>query len=329
MADVYDAFLAKLRAAKRVLVASHYSPDGDAIGSTIALGLLLRGMGKEVLLYNRDGVPGNLAFLPGAKDISTRLGGMPACDLAVMVDCAQRTRISDKFAASKAFADVACIDHHLLERPEATELLVDSEAASTGEVVLRLARRAGLEPGPDFAMCIYTTLVVDTGFFKYSNTSAESFALAAKLVQQGAKPWAVARNLEESYPLARMRLLALALATLDLRLGGGYATMDVTQKMLADSGAAMDLSDEFAVFPRSIEGVEVSALFRQMEDGLTKVSLRSKDVVDVAALARAFGGGGHARAAGFRVRASMVETKRRIGEAVALALAKVGDRGIG
>ena len=318
----YDSIINKLKGGKRFLVVSHSSPDGDAIGSTIAMGIFLERMGKEATLYNVDGVPANLRFLPRSESVVSSLPAEESWDAAIMVDCGQRKRISEDFAASKAFPIVACIDHHLLDSCEADVTLLDSGAASTGEVVLRLMRRAGVKIDRDVAQCIYTTLVVDTGFFKYSSTTAESFALASELVKAGAEPWTVSKNMEESHPASRMKLLALSLASLEIGCGGRYASMEVSQQMLSKAGATMELSDEFATYPRAIEGVEVSALFREMEDGRTKVSMRSKDHVDVAAISRGFGGGGHARAAGFRMRANVAETKAKVAEAVASAFPK-------
>ena len=312
----YETIMQRIRAGKRFFVASHSSPDGDGIGSTLAMGLLLTRMGKEVVLYNRDGVPKNLAFLPGGEAIVRTISAHDRFDLAIMVDCGQRKRISDEFAAFTGFDAVACIDHHLLERTEADDMLLDPSAASTGEVVFKLIQHAGSPIDAAIAQCIYTTLVVDTGFFKYSNTHAEVLGLAAQLVAAGASPWVVAKNLEESHPISRMRLLGLSLKSLEYSLEGRYASMDVTQQMLAEAGATIDLSDEFAVFPRSVEGVEVSALFRELDDGRVKASLRSKEVIDVAALARSFGGGGHARAAGLQIKAELSEAKKLVFAAV-------------
>lgn len=322
----YGAFIERLKRGKLFLVASHYSPDGDAIGSTIALGRALEMMGKQAVLYNRDPLPGNLAFLPGSDRLVCKIPAGAAFDMSIMVDCAQRKRVSDEFASSGALGDVACIDHHKLQGVEADHVLLDDGAASTGEVVLRLVEAAGLPVGPELAKCIYTTLVVDTGFFRYSSTDARVLGLASRLVERGASPWEVAKNLEESYPESRIRLLARSLATLRVELAGRYATMDVTSRMLAETGAGIEYSDEFSTYPRSISGVEVAALFRELEPRCVKVSLRSKDRVDVAELARGMGGGGHARAAGVRIRASMDEAKRMMLEAVGKALNSVtGD----
>ena len=310
--DKYIGIIDLLRAGSRILICSHYNPDGDGIGSMLAMGMLLERIGKKVVLYCRDKVPVNLEFLPTSQRITNKLPQTDKFDLTLMLDCAQRKRISDDFAQFKGTGKVICIDHHLLEKPESDIDLIDSEAASTGEVVLRLARRAGYLVEKKIAQCIYTTLVVDTGFFKYSNTNEEIFSLASQLVRLGADPWTVAKYLEESHPLCRMVLLGFSLASLHVEFKGKYATMDVTQKMLKESKAVMELSDEFATYPRAIEGVEVSALFREYGDGRIKVSLRSKDTVDVAAIARSFGGGGHARAAGFQTKLSLKEAKEKL-----------------
>ena len=313
----YDVFIELLKKGESFLIASHFNPDGDGIGSTLAMGAFIERIGKRAVLYNRDRLLSSLAFLPGSEKIVSSIDPAAKFDMTIMVDCAQQKRISDEFASFAGKGRVACIDHHLLEAPEADSTLVDKDAASTGEVVLRLLRRARMEITPDVATCIYTTLVVDTGFFRYSNTNESIFALASELVSEGASPWLVAKHLEESYPLSRMRLLGRSLSSLELRHGGRYATMDVTQAMLGETGAAIEHSDEFAVYPRAIEGVEVSALFREIEPGRVKVSLRSKDTIDVAAIARGFGGGGHARAAGLMIKAPLVEAKARLDEIVA------------
>lgn len=318
--DDYGSFVERVKEAKTFVIASHYSPDGDGIGSTIALGLALERMGKEVLLYNSDPVPWNLGFLTGTDRFVTELPKGRRFDMAIMVDCAQRRRVSDEFANHEGFGSLACIDHHQLENVEADHLLLDDKAASTGEVVLRLMKEAGLAIDADTAQLIYTTLVVDTGFFKYSTTNAHVLELASELVAAGADPWVVAKHLQESYPAARLKLLARSLASLEIDLEGRYAHMDVTREMFAETGAAIEHSDEFATYPRSIEGVEVAALFREIEGGIVKVSLRSKDVVDVAALARTMGGGGHARAAGVRIRTSLKDAKKQIVDAVRKAL---------
>lgn len=316
----YRMLIDLLREGQRFLIVSHANPDGDGIGSSLALATALEEMGKAVVVYNRDGVPANLAFLPGAERVTTKIDARERFDLTVMLDCAERSRVSDDFAAFDGTGRVVCIDHHLLKESDADLAFIDSAAASTGEVVSRFMEHAGLPIGAPVAQCVYTTLVVDTGFFRYSSTTAAVLALAARLVEKGAEPWTVAKHLEESHPAERLQLLARSLATLTFAAEGQIATMAVTKKMLAETGATLELSDEFAGYPRAIAGVEVAALFRETDEGVVKVSLRSKDRVDVAAIARALGGGGHARAAGVRIRGTLDEAKKKILEALQAAL---------
>lgn len=312
----YDEFVAKIKNVRSFILVSHQSPDGDGIGSCLALGFALRSIGKEVTLYSKDEIPANLAFLPFSGDFVHEIPSDKTFDIAIMLDCAQRKRISEEFAKFTGAKEFACVDHHLLTTVEAEFLLIDDKAASTGEVILRLLKKAGLKVTKDIAQCIYTTLAVDTGFFKYSNTTQDALAVAAELVGEGASPWEVSKNIEESHPAERMKLLALSLASLEMGFNGKFASMDVTSNMLSKSGATIELSDEFASYPRAISGVEVSALFRDVEPNLVKVSLRSKDYVDVAKIAGKFGGGGHARAAGFRMRTSIDIAKQKLTEAL-------------
>ncbi len=316
----YVSFSEQLKRAKRVLIVSHYSPDGDAIGSTIALGLAIERRGKEVVLYNRDGVPTQVAHLPECGRIEQSLDPKSSFDMTIMVDCAQPKRVSDEFDALAGKGVLAIIDHHILEQTPAEVTLIDDGAASTGEVVLRFMDHEGMELDTPIAECIYTTLVVDTGFFRYSNTNERVLALASRLVAAGASPWATARQMEESYTPARMKLLGLALESIAFEYDGQYSHMTVTQQMLTQAGAKMDETDEFATYPRAVAGVEVSALFREMDDGGVKVSLRSKDRVDVAMIAKQFEGGGHARAAGCRMKGTVAQMQQAIRTAVEKAL---------
>ena len=300
-----------LKKAKTVLIASHYNPDGDALGSTVALALGLQKLKKKVYCYNRDRVPYNLEFLPHMDWISPRLP-KEKIDCVVMVDCAQPKRISDAFLAwieKKNFGQWLCIDHHLLDHKIGDIDLIDPKAAATGCVIWNLLKKMKIHGGTKVAKLVYCTLVVDTGFFHYSNTTASVLTLASELVKEGADPWEAAQNLEESNPPERYLLLGQALRTLRVSQKGRYATMEVTQGMLKSIGAGDDLAEEFSNFPRSIRGVEVAAMFREVADGRLKLSLRSKNEVDVSAIAKQFGGGGHEHAAGCFMKPPLAKAK--------------------
>lgn len=310
--------------AKTFLIVGHYHPDGDAIGSALALGLGLKKLGKRFVVYNRDPVPFNLGFLPAAGQVTQNFP-KEKFDCAVMVDCAQPKRVSDDFAKAvdeKKFGTLVCIDHHLLDHAAGEIDWIEPEAASTGSVVWHLLGEMGIKKDTDIANLIFCTLTVDTGSFRYSNTTDKVFALAAELVKAGADPWFVAGHLEENNPVERYRLLRECLGSLEVKLNGIYAAMDVTHKMLKAAGADEGLSDEFASLPRSIAGVEVAALFREVEDGKIKVSLRSKEKVDVSKIAKQFAGGGHEHAAGCNLKCSLAEAKKQIEGAIQKALAR-------
>lgn len=307
-----------IQQSKTFLLVSHYHPDGDAIGSVLALGLGLKKLKKKVVMVNRDPIPFNLQFLPAVEEV-TQTFPKEAFDCAIMMDCAQPKRISEDFAKGveeKRYTKLICIDHHLLDHKIGEFDWIEPEAASTGCVIWNLLKEMNLHQGKDIANLVYCTLTVDTGSFRYSNTTADVFELAAELLKAGADPWFVARNLEEANPVERFRLMQGSLGSLTVSENGLYASMEMSQKMLKESGAHEDLSDEFGNIPRSIRGVEVAAFFREMEDGRIKVSLRSKERVDVSAIAKQFGGGGHKHAAGCVLSMGLAEAKHRIENAV-------------
>lgn len=307
-----------IKAYKSFLVVSHYHPDGDAIGSALALGVSLKKLKKKVVVYNRDPVPFNLHFLPAIKQV-TNTFPEGRFDCAIMVDCAQPKRISKEFAdavEAKKFKTLICIDHHLLDAKVGDIDCIDPQAASTGCVIWSILKKMRLHKSADIANLIYCTMVVDTGSFRYSNTTEKVFLLAAELLREGASPWFVAQNLEENNPVNRYRLLGLSLKSLHISFNGQFASMDVTREMLKEAQAHEDLSDEFANFPRSIAGVEVSALYREMEDGRIKISMRSKTKIDVSQVAKQFGGGGHKHAAGCVINADLPTAKGMIEKAI-------------
>ena len=317
----YDDVVKVLKEKKKILIASHINPDGDAIGSTLALGSTLTKMGKEVLMYNRDGVPPTLAFLAGADRIVKDIPRTPF-DAAILVDCSSADRAGAPFEKAVVKGPKIAIDHHRIDESSVDISCVDDGASSTGEVVLKILKRMGAKIGKDIAMCIYCTLAVDTGFFRYSNTTEEVLKVAAELVSMGADPWTVAKNLEESHPAERLFLLARSLDSLTLSPDGRYAYMDVTQKMIKETNADIEMSDEFAGIPRSILTVEISALFREISAGKIKVSLRSKEKIDVSEIAKKFGGGGHSHAAGCSITGTLPEARQKIEQAVREALKK-------
>lgn len=319
-ADKYRGVMELIEKGNRFLIGTHINPDGDGIGSMLALERTLSSLGKTAVMLVQDPLPDSLAFLPGSHRIVSQIPKGESFDAAIMVDCGEPKRAGKLFADAVRDLTVAVVDHHLYNELEGGVLCLDEHAASAGEVVWHLIGKLGVKKTSDMALCIYTTLVVDTGFFRYSNTTKDVLGIAAELVGLGANPWLVAKNLDESYPAQRLRLMGESIQSFAISADGRYGSMDVTQAMLKKTGAELGDSDEFAAYPRSIKSVEVAALFREVGDGNVKVSLRSKDYVNVAEIARRHDGGGHVHAAGFTAKGDLAEVKATVEREVQRAL---------
>ncbi|MFH1874922.1 MAG: bifunctional oligoribonuclease/PAP phosphatase NrnA [Pseudomonadota bacterium] len=315
----YEQAQQLLKNAQKILIGSHINPDGDAIGSMLALGEALEKVGKQVVMFSRDPVPENLKFLSGSEKITSEISAQ-FFDVAVLVDVASPERVGEVFAKAAASCKSLLLDHHQIEAPADSICCLDVTAASAGEVVYRLLKFMKLPISKSIAEAIYCTIVVDTGYFRYSSTNEAVFKLAAELAKFGVDPWYVAKNLEESYSVMRFKLLGLALNSIELFFEGKFATMEVTQAMIASSGAKIEDSEEFANIPRSIASVTVSALFREMPEQKIRVSLRAKDNIDVAKIAGYFDGGGHQVAAGCTIKGTLAEAKEKIKEQVLKSL---------
>jgi bifunctional oligoribonuclease and PAP phosphatase NrnA len=293
------------------LITTHESPDGDAVGSTLALASYLLGLGKEVTLYYKDPLPDLYTFLPLAETVRNAI---PAghYDVCFVLDIGEFSRAGRELAEFRGIGKFINIDHHLHCDRFGAINLIDSEASATGALIYRIIRGAGHEIDYGTALCIYTAVITDTGSFRYSNANPEAFTIAADMVARGVNAWYVAEKLYESQPRQRLELLALALATLEISPRGDFAAITVTLDMYEKAGANAELTDGFVNYPRSIRGVEVAVFFREIEPGLIKVGFRSKGKVNVSALAAAFGGGGHHNAAGCTISGTLDELRRKV-----------------
>lgn len=310
-----------LRAAERVLVVAHEKPDGDAIGCTLATAEIAAALGCDVVRFNVDPVPDNLTFLPGSDAVVSALPDGWRPDVTVLLDCAQRHRAGDAFPADGWGETVICLDHHKTHDPDVADIFAhDVGAAAAGELVYRLAGRAGVALTMDIALPLYTALLTDTGSFRYDSTRPETFEMAAALLRVGVQPWFVASAIYESEPLARLRLVQEVLATLEVSCNGTLATMAIDSAMLARTGADASMTGGLVNYARSVRGVEVAALLTEQPDGGFRVGLRSRGTVDVALVAEAFGGGGHKNAAGFASDGPLTALRARLDEALETVL---------
>jgi phosphoesterase RecJ-like protein len=284
-------------------VAAHEGPDGDAIGSTLALTNVLREMGKDVVAYNRDRAPLEYAFLPGFDTVVNEVSSSQTFDVGFVLDAGALERAGSWIR--ERCRTLVNVDHHPYSEDFGDIYYVDTEACSTGVLIYRLLQAANHPVSNDVATCIYTTILSDTGSFRYSNANPEAFQVAGEMIGLGVDPWSIASGLYESQEFVRLRLLALALPTLRLSSCGLYASIAVSLDMYAEADANEEATDRFINYPRSIRGVEVAIFFRQITSNSFKVGFRSKGNVDVGALARAMNGGGHHNAAGATVEGSL------------------------
>lgn len=305
------AILTKIEEGRRFLVASHESPDGDALASTLALTHGLRALGKEVVAFNSDAVPAYLDFLPGAHTVVHALEAGDSFDTGFILDAGELRRAGSHLRG--LCQTLINIDHHPHSENFGEIYWVDENASATGALVYRLLTAAGVLISPEIAICIYTAILSDTGSFRYSNADPEAFRIASEMVGLGVVPWDVATGLYENQEEARLRLLARVLSTLTVSPCGRLASVASTLDMMRETGTGPEHTDGFVNYPRSIRGVEVAIYFRQVNGGgAYKVGFRSKGRVNVGALARELGGGGHHNAAGALVTGDLEEVRNSV-----------------
>ena len=312
---------------QRFLITSHANPDGDAIGSEIGLLRLLRRAGKEAQIWNFHPTPGTYRALPDSAGIHFGVeppAGFPAAfDCAVVLECPTLDRTG--LAAPLSQLPLVNIDHHLGNALYGVVTWVDTTAPAVGVMVAALARQLAIPIDPETADCLLLALVSDTGGFRFSNATPVAFEAAATLVREGARPEQVSQWLHESQPEGTVRLLGEMLGTLELHDDGRVATVHLTQGMFDRAGAVAGDSEGLVDSPRSIAGVAVVALLRELGPGQWKVSLRSRGPVDVQAVAQRRGGGGHKNAAGCKVEGDLGALKATLVAELTVALEVVHD----
>jgi len=307
-----------------VLAVSHANPAGDAIGSLIAAGLALHSADKTVTLYNESPIPAVYRFLRGVERVVQQLDPQATFDTAVVLDCGSLERVGGAADRIASLPTVINIDHHVTNTHFGTLWHIDTSASATSEIVYRLIGDLGIELNRDMATALYTGILTDTGSFRFSNTSRDAFAICEALIGCGADPYTVAQNVYGKYSLGRIKLLNLALDSIEITAGGKMSLMALTRDMFEETGTQAEDVDGMINYARRIEDVKVAVLIREHTNGGIQhrlqrdyhVSLRSDGTVDVAAIAAAYGGGGHATAAGFNVNSTLSRLKSELSERV-------------
>jgi phosphoesterase RecJ-like protein len=307
-----------LHSRQSFILLSHIRPDGDAIGSQLALGFALMAMGKSVRLVNEDGLPENLAFLPGSERIESPPADPVDAEVAIALDTATKPRLGDKALHAAANAEIWLnIDHHI-SNPKYGDLnLIDSTSPATGQIIYDLITRLNLPMPAESRDAIYVAVSTDTGSFQYPSTTAKTYEMAADLIRRGLDVGTINSQTYDEQPYRRLELMRALLNTLERTPDGIVAHWTMRDRTRVDLALRPEDSEGLIDVIRAIRGVQVAVFFEELPDGKIRVSMRSKDRrLDVCKIAMEFGGGGHALAAGIRMPGPVEEAKTRVLDAI-------------
>lgn len=315
-----DQIISQIKKARHILLASHSEPDGDAVSSLLAMGLALNKLDKKATLYNASPIPAVYRFLPSVERIGNQIKKAETYDVALILDCGDLSRIGQASAMVSQIPVIINIDHHISNTGFGCMQLVDAQACSTAEIVYRLIIALDTPFDKAMATSIYTGILTDTGSFRFSNTNQAAFAISHEMTALGADPYSVAQHVFGTYSLGRIKLLNLALDSLEISQNGKLSIMTITNAMFEYTKTQPEDVDGMINYARRIEDVKVAALIQEQRNGKSRpnsrrrfhVSLRSDGSVDVAAIAGTFGGGGHPSAAGFQIETTLIKLKSDI-----------------
>ena len=318
---IVDQIIRTLKAADTIAVGGHMRPDGDCIGSELAVAYALKNLGKKVTVFNQDAMPEKLAFLDPGRILRGPRKPRPY-DAVVVTDCANYERMGTICDAVSRRETLINIDHHGSNTRYGDINWIDSKSASSGELVYRLLKQANWPITAPIADCLFTAISTDTGSFQYSTTQPSTYHTAAELVNRGANLARICEEVYQSYPLSRVKLLKHMYNSFKLIEENQIAYFWVRQSDYRKAGAVPDESEGLIDHIRDIQGVKVACLFEEIEPEITRISLRSKlPDLDVSTIAVAFGGGGHQSAAGSRIPGKQRTVQQRVLAAVKQALA--------
>jgi phosphoesterase RecJ-like protein len=313
----FDQIGRALREGVRFAVLGHVRPDGDALGSQLALGLSLKQLGKDVRIWNEEGMLEKYNFLPDANLLTKPPTEPEDVDVAVALDTAIQNRLGTTLPAIRSAKLWINIDHHPSNPGYGDLVYIDARAPATGQILFELIKSEKLPLDSAIAQNLYVAISTDTGSFQYPNTTARTFEIAAELVQAGVDVGRVSQLTYENYPRRRVELLRDLLGTMQFEANGRVASFSLSLATAKKLGARPEDNEGLIDHLRAIRGVIVAVFFEELPDGKVRVSMRSKnEKVNVCAICEKFGGGGHVLAAGARVRGTLAEVEKKILEEV-------------
>jgi bifunctional oligoribonuclease and PAP phosphatase NrnA len=303
--SVRDAVLDR----RTFVLTSHARPDGDAIGSQLAMAYALRALGKQVRLINRDPVPPQFESFPGVGDIEVRAAVEGAFDAVIVMECSDLSRTGVS-GFEKYF--VINIDHHPGNSMYGAVNWFDESAAACGEMVFDAIQALAVPLTPEIATHLYIAILTDTGGFHFSHITPKTFEIARRCTEAGAEPEAIARAVYDSSTLGRLRLMGAVLHRLELSADGRLAVAHLSQELLKETGSTLEDSDGLINLPLTVKDIVAVAFFKEISPGDYRISLRSKGNVDVNRVAATFAGGGHKNAAGCSMQGAYGDIKRQV-----------------
>ena len=317
MSETFEQIGQALREHQTFAVLSHVRPDGDALGSQLALGLSLRQLDKNVRIWNEDGMLDKYSFLPNSNLLTKPPAGPEDFDVAIALDTAIQNRLGTTVAAIKSAKLWINIDHHPSNPGYGDLVHIDPNAPATGQILFELIKGQKLPITREIAENLYVAISTDTGSFQYSNTTARTFEIAAELVRAGVDIGKVSQATYENYPRRRAELLRDLLGTMRFHANNRVASFSLSLATATKLGVLPEDNEGLIDNLRAIRGVIVAIFFEELPDGKVRVSMRSKSKqVNVCAICEKFGGGGHVLAAGARVRGTLPEVEKKILEEV-------------
>lgn len=309
---IYEQIIDVINKSSKIAVTSHVVPDGDNIGSSLALCLALQKLNKEVEFVLDDNIPVVYQFLKGAREVERKTSfANHDYDLLIAMDCGDLDRLG-KVKQLAEHTRLINIDHHISNTRFGEINLVEENASATAEITYKLIKSMGIFIDKDIADCVYTGIVTDTGMFQYSNTSEETHSIAAELIIAGVSPGDIFNKVYQNSPKEKVLLMKEALKSLEFYYEDKVSYIAVSKAQMDDI-TKDDLDTEGIVnLARDIAGIEAAVFLKEKEPNVVKASLRSKDKIDVCAVAKKFGGGGHIRAAGCTLNCSLEQAKQQI-----------------
>lgn len=296
----------------KFLITAHINPEGDSLGSQLGMKALLDSLGKTAIMVDNDAVPSHYKFLPKADEISNKLDGKLDFEAAIVLDCPTLKRIGKVHDLIKNGKFIINIDHHISNEKFGAVNWVDPNASSAGEMVYKIYKELGIRLTKEAALVLYIAILTDTGSFNYDNTSSVTHDIAGELLGYGIDPASVSESVYERRSVADIKLFGLVLSTIKVNKEGDVAYLEVTKKILKETGADLMKAEGFVNYARSIDKVRVAVIFKEDAGDKISVSFRSKGEADVNSIASFFGGGGHVKASGCVIDGTLAEVEKKV-----------------